>query len=155
MLPADGATAMVKLVGTPAHPLAIALVVMVAVCDTPVLFVEANEGMLPVPEAPRPMAVLLFVHERVVPATELTKFTADVIVPAHSVWLLTAPITGLGLTVMRKVMERFSPAQPVPPLALTVTMLATAVLPLFTAWKEGMAPTPLAGIPVEGLEAIH
>ena len=54
---------MVKLCGVPVQPSNDGVTVIVAVTgDVPAL-VAVNEGMLPVPLAPRPMLVLLLVHE--------------------------------------------------------------------------------------------
>jgi hypothetical protein len=45
------------------------VMVIVAVIGALVVLVAVNEGTLPEPLAPRPMAVLLFVHVNVVPLT--------------------------------------------------------------------------------------
>ena len=48
--------------------------------------VPVKAGMLPVPLAPKPIAVLLFVQLYVTPATGLVNTTGAVIVPTHTVW---------------------------------------------------------------------
>jgi len=69
--------------------------------------------ILPVPAAPRPIAVLLFVQVNTVPATGPVKFTATV-VPTHTVWLATVFTDGVGFTVIVNVFD--APLQVTPPL---------------------------------------
>jgi hypothetical protein len=51
------------------HPLAVGVIVIVAVIGDVVALVAVNEGILPEPLVARPIAVLLFVHVNVVPFT--------------------------------------------------------------------------------------
>ena len=53
----------------PVQLFAVGVIVMVAVMGAVVVLVAVNEGTLLVPLAARPMAVLLFVHVKVVPLT--------------------------------------------------------------------------------------
>ena len=76
--------------------------------------VAVKLGILPVPDAARPIPVLLFVQLNVVPATAPVKLTAVVAAPAHSVWLATAFTVGVGLTVIVNVIG--VPVQVTPPL---------------------------------------
>ena len=57
-----GFTVMVKLTDVPPQPVEIGVTVMVAVIGAVVVLVAIKLGMLPVPEAARPMAVLLLVQ---------------------------------------------------------------------------------------------
>ena len=57
-----GLTVIVKLCGVPAHPSNEGVTVIVDVTGAVPEFVAVNEGILPVPLAPRPMLVLLFDH---------------------------------------------------------------------------------------------
>jgi hypothetical protein len=57
-----------------------------------------NVGILPVPLAPKPIEVLLFVQVNVVPATAPVKL-AEVEAPLHTTWLDTAFTVGVGFTV--------------------------------------------------------
>lgn len=66
---AVGFTVMVNDNGVPTHPLAVGVTVIVPVIGPFVPFVVVNAGMLPFPLAASPIAVLLFVHVKVVPAT--------------------------------------------------------------------------------------
>ena len=53
---------MVKLTGKPPQPVEVGVTVMVAVIGAAVVLVAVKAGILPVPDAPRPMAVLLLVQ---------------------------------------------------------------------------------------------
>ena len=53
---------MVKVIGVPVQPPAVGVTVIVEVIGLLVELVAVNEGMFPVPEAPSPIAVLLFVQ---------------------------------------------------------------------------------------------
>jgi hypothetical protein len=60
--------------------------VIVAVCMFALVFVVTNDAILPVPEAARPIDVLLFVQLKTVPAIVPPKVMADVDSPLHSTW---------------------------------------------------------------------
>ena len=62
---------MVKLITVLTHPSLVAVTLMVPVTLLPVLLAGAVKIRSPFPEAETPMAVLLFVHERVAPGTLL------------------------------------------------------------------------------------
>ena len=79
----------------------VGVTVIVPDIGAPVMLVD-TKFRLPVPLAPRPIAVLVFVQLNVVPAVRLVKLTAAVAAPAHSVWLATAATTGVGFTVIVK-----------------------------------------------------
>ena len=57
-----GFTVMVKLTAVPPQPVEVGVTVMVAVIGAAVALVAIKLGILPVPDAPRPIAVLLFVQ---------------------------------------------------------------------------------------------
>ena len=57
-----GLTVIVKLTGSPPQPVELGVTVMVAVIGAVVPLVAVKAGILPVPLAPRPMAVLLLVQ---------------------------------------------------------------------------------------------
>jgi len=59
--------------------------VIVAVTGTFVGLVAMNDGILPVPLAPSPIDVLLFVQLNIVPATGPVKITGAVGSPLHTV----------------------------------------------------------------------
>ena len=69
-----------------------------------VALVPVKAGIFPVPLAPKPIAVLLLLQLKVTapvgPVVGVVKFTAAVVPPLHTVWLVTAFTTGVGLTVM-------------------------------------------------------
>ena len=67
----------------PIQPLAVGVIVIVALMDDAVALVAVNDGTLPDPLAERPIAVLLFVHVNVVPATGPVKVVAGTLAPAQ------------------------------------------------------------------------
>jgi hypothetical protein len=67
-------------------PLMEAATAMVAVSGRLPVFTAMNEGRLPVPEAGRPIAGLLFVQEDVKPGTLLDKTIPAIIPVWHTVW---------------------------------------------------------------------
>ncbi len=87
---------------------------MVAVCTTVVVLVATKLAILPVPDAARPMVVLLLVQLYTVPATAPVKDTAVVLAPLHTTCEVTVFTVGVGLTVMVKVIAE--PVQVTPPL---------------------------------------
>jgi hypothetical protein len=72
---------MVKLDVVPGQPLAVGVIVIVALMDDVVALVAENDGMSPDPLAARPIAVLLFVHVNVVPATGPVKVVVGTVAP--------------------------------------------------------------------------
>ena len=74
----EGFTVMVKYMTAPVQLLYVPFTAMLATLTVFVVFVAVKAGMLPVPDAGRPMAGLLFVHENVVPAMELVKLRGKV-----------------------------------------------------------------------------
>lgn len=98
----EGLTVMVKVWAVPAHPSNAGVTVIVAVTGALVLFVAVNDGILPVPDAPSPIDVLLFDHEKTEepPVLEVVKFTAAVAAPLHLVWSAGSFTCPDGLTVM-------------------------------------------------------
>ncbi len=58
----DALTVIVKVDGVPAQPAKLGVTVIVPLIGSAVGLVAMNDPMLPVPDAARPIAVLLFVH---------------------------------------------------------------------------------------------
>lgn len=96
-----GSTVMVKLAGDPGQVAAVGVTVIVAVMGEPVEFVAVNVGIFPVPLAARPIAVLEFVHEYVVPATLLVNEPTERDVFAQTSLLVGTTTFGVGLTVIK------------------------------------------------------
>lgn len=74
-----------KLESGPVHPLALGLMVMVAVSTMFVVFDAVNEAIFPVPLAAKPIPVFVFVQSNAVPDTEPVKVMAAVLAPLHRV----------------------------------------------------------------------
>ena len=116
-----------------------------------VLLVAVNEAILPLPLAPRPIAVLLLVQLYDVPVP--LNVTAVVDVLLHTLWFPTAVTVGVGFTVIVKVC-----AVPTQPLAVgvTVNIPLIALAPVFVAVNEAIElPVPLAAAPIEVLLFVH
>lgn len=94
-----GFTVMTKLWPGPAQPL-VGVTVMVAVIGEVPVFSAVKLGMLPLPLAANPIAVLLFVHVKLVPATELLKAIPPVCTPAQNDCAEGAITSGAALTVI-------------------------------------------------------
>ena len=94
---AAGLMVMVKVWAGPVQPFSVAVTEMVPVMGLAGL--AAVNEMLPEPEAPRPMAVLLFVQLKVGFPAGLVKLTVTCW-PAQAVWLPGLSTVGAGLTVM-------------------------------------------------------
>ena len=115
-------------------------------------FTAVNAAILPVPPAPRPMAVLLLIQLYEEPATAPVNVIAVVIAPAHTVWLLTAFTVGIGLTVIVKFLG--IPGHVTPAFVntgVTVMVATTTVVPPLMAVKDAIFPVPLAGKPIDVL----
>jgi hypothetical protein len=145
---AVGLTVIVNVIAAPVQPLALGVTVIVPLIGAAVALVAVKLGILPVPDAANPIAVLELVQANVVPAVRLVKFTAAVAWPAHSVWLATAATTGVGLTVIVKLID-----WPGQPLAVGVTVIVAVIgeLVALVATKLGILPVPLAANPIEVL----
>ena len=84
----------------PTQPFAVGVTVIVAVIGFVVVLVAVNAAIFPVPFAPNPMAVLLFVHVKVAPAVGLVKFVTGTVAAAHKVMLAGTTTVGVGFTVI-------------------------------------------------------
>lgn len=109
-----------------------------------VALVAVKLGILPVPLAPKPIAGLLFVQLKIVPATEPVKFTAAVALLLHTTWLAGWFTSGIGSTVTVAVI-----GAPVQPLfdGVMVKVTVTGALVVLVSVPL-ILPDPLAAIPV-------
>jgi len=78
----------------------VGVTVTVATAGNEVLFIPVKEGVFPVPLAARPIAVLEFVHAKVVPGVVLVKLEAGIVTPLQTVMIAGTTTTGAGLTVI-------------------------------------------------------
>lgn len=81
-----GSTVIVKVIGVPSQPLAVGVTVIVEVTEVVPVLVAVNAPMFPVPDAGRPIEVLLFVQLKVDPVTDPEKLIAVVEAPLQTVW---------------------------------------------------------------------
>jgi len=89
---------MVKGTATLGQNPSFAVTVIVAVTGDDPLLMAVNEGILPDPDAARPMEVLLLVQLNDEPTGVLVKLTAVVVEPLQRVWLDRAFTVGKGFT---------------------------------------------------------
>jgi hypothetical protein len=95
-----GFTVMVNVLGGPAQPFAVGVTVTVLVIGEPVLFTPAvNTGVLPLPLAPNPVPVLLFVHVTVPPGGVVDNVCEGTEAPGQAVTGAGTLAVGAGLTV--------------------------------------------------------
>ena len=94
-----GFTVIVNTVAVPTHELAVGITLIVATCVV-ITFGALKEGILPVPFAAKPMAVLLFVHANtVLTGTAMNGFTFTGCPPHTAILLCVLVIIGVGLIV--------------------------------------------------------
>ena len=79
----NGLTVMVKVITGPVHPLAVGVTVIVPEIGVDPGLVATKDGIFPDPLAPSPIAGLLLVHAKVVPATGPVKLIGAVVEPAQ------------------------------------------------------------------------
>jgi hypothetical protein len=102
-------------------------------------------GIVPVPEAPIPVAVLLFVHVTVPVGLLVVQVIGGTVAPSQKTLDAGVVIVGDGLTIMLKLLA--VPLQ-VPKCGTTEIVAVTAVAPLFVATKDGNPPFPEAAKPI-------
>jgi hypothetical protein len=81
---AFGLTVIVKFEAVPTHVFAVGVTVIVDTCCA-AIFAAVNAVILPIPEAVKPVAVLLFAHEKDAPLVGLTKLIAATEAPEQAV----------------------------------------------------------------------
>jgi hypothetical protein len=141
-----GLTVIVAVIGVPVQPLAVGVIVIVAVTGVLPLFVAVKDAISPVPEAARPIEVVLLVQVKTVPLTALVKVIALVEALLQTDCVDGPAIaSGVGSTVIVVVI-----GVPVQPLATGVTVIVavTGLVPVFTAVNVGIVPVPEAPNPI-------
>jgi hypothetical protein len=137
----------------PLHPLSSEVTDICPEIEAPVLLIGAiQEGILPEPEAPSPIAVFELAQENEAPEGELKKAGITILSPGQIEMLFIVFITGVGLIVIVKVK---TPGHS-PKLAVTVIVPETgAPVLLAGAVQEGMFPDPEVPSPIAVLELDH
>ena len=127
------------------HPFAFGVTVIVAITGVIPVFVVAKLGILPLPDAARPIDGVSFVQSKVVPFKLLVKGIVPLAMPLHFTRLVIELTLGRGLTVILNVLDK-----PVQLLAagVTVTVAITGVKPVLIAVNDGMELLPEAAIPM-------
>ena len=78
-----GLTVMVNVCAAPGQPAADGVTVIVAVTGAEPVLIAANAGIFPLPDAAKPIDVLLFVQLKVLPPTAPEKVIRLVVAPLH------------------------------------------------------------------------
>lgn len=86
--------------GVPVQLLADGVTVIVAIIGKLPAFVAVNEGTSPIPFVPKPIAVLLFVHAKVVPGVVLVKAVVGTNTPLHTEKFAGTITVAVGFTVI-------------------------------------------------------
>lgn len=151
----SGRTVMVNVMGTLVQPFFVAVTLIVPTTLAPVkLPAAANDEIVPEPDAPKPMAVLLLVQLKVsLPPVFARKLRGPTVAPGHTTMSVCVPTTGCGLTVIWKFIELL--AQPLR-VAVTLMVLTNATPVLFDgAVQETTLPVPLAANPIAVFELVQ
>jgi hypothetical protein len=103
--------------------------------------------MLPDPLAARPIEGVSLTQLKLAPAVP-AKVTSAVDAPLHTVWFAVALTTGVGFTVIVKLV-----VLPVhdPYKGVTVIVATTGTAPALMPVNAAMLPVPLAARPIEGV----
>jgi hypothetical protein len=117
-----------------------------------VTWLAVKDGIVPVPEAPMPVEVLLFVQATVAVALLVVHGIAGTTAPSQKTFDPGTVMVGAGLTVIVKLL-----AVPlhVPRCGTTETVAITGFAELFVAVKEGNPPFPDAANPMLGWLFVH
>ena len=104
--------------------------------------------LIPLPASPIDGVVLDHTNESapVGPVVGLVKLIAAVGEPLHTTWLATAFTTGVGLTMIVKVIG--VPTQPVGPTGVTVMVAVIGPLVVLVVTNGAISPVPLAASPM-------
>jgi hypothetical protein len=144
-----GLTVIVNDWAAPVHVFAVGVTIIVAEITVEPVFVTEKAAISPVPSAAKPILVVLFVHEYVVPLTvEPLKVTAVVTAVLHSIWSEGSDTEGVGLTVIVKACG--VPAQ-VFAVGVTDIVAITGVAPLFVTVNGVILPVLLPAKPILGV----
>lgn len=143
-----GLTVMVYVDGVPVHVLAAGVTVIVAVIGLAVVLVALKAAIFPEPLPAMPIAVLLFVHVKLVPAVGLVKLVAAIEAVLHTVTFAGTLMVGVGFTVI--VNDAGVPEQLLAE-EFTVMLAVIGSAEVFVAVKPAMFPEPLAANPMAGL----
>ena len=125
---------------------------MVPLIEIAEALVAVNAGMLPLPFAHNPIAVLVLVHVKLPPVGVLIKFVATTIALLHTVVSEGTVTIGVGFTVIVKIDA--VPAQPLT-VGVTVIVAMMGAVVVLVAVKLGMLPVSLAAKPIVGSEFVQ
>lgn len=116
------------------------------------VLVAVNDGMLPLPPTPNPIAVLVLVHVKLPPVGVLTKLVATTVALLHTTVSAGTCSVGVGFTVIVKIDG--VPAQPLT-VGVTVIVAIIGAVVVLVAVKLGRLPVSLAANPIVGSVFVH
>lgn len=148
-----GFIVMVNVVAGPVQPLNVGTTEIVLVIGALVALADVNAGKLPVPLAPNPIAVLLFVHAKVAPAGVLVKPVLGTATPGQCIWFAIGLTTGAE-TVTADVAERTQLAVPKEVVAVSVNVVVPFGSPLAVVFTLVGAAIDTAGLAVHKTEVV-
>lgn len=148
----EGFTVMVKLCAWPAQLFANGVIVIVAVTAALVVLIAVNDGISPTPLAGKPIEALSLFHVKLLPLIVPVKAITLVAEPLHKVWSAGIITSGVGFTLIVKVID--GPGQP-PAVGVTVIVAITGTLVVLIAVKDGIFPLPLAVKPIDVLSLVQ
>jgi hypothetical protein len=137
-------TVTLKVTGAPTHAPCEGVAVMVEIVCV-VTWLAVKVGIVPDPEAPIPVAVLLLVQATVPVGLLVVQVIGGTVAPSQKTEEAGVVIVGAGFTIMLKLLA--VPLQ-VPRCGTTEIVAVTAVAPLFVATKDGNPPFPEAAKPM-------
>ena len=136
-----------KCFGSPGHPDADGVTVIVAITGVLPALIAVNAGIFPLPLAAKPIEVLLFVQLK-----SCANVLVNVIAPEFIRYIMKGltgcTTSGVGLTVMVNISG--GPLQP-NATGVTVIVAVTGALVILIAVNEVIFPFPLAARPIEVL----
>jgi hypothetical protein len=140
-----------KLMEGPTQSLRVGVTVIVPEIGAPVLLIGAiQDGILPEPEAPSPIAVFELDHEKEAPVGKQEKTGITIVAPGQTEIFDSCEIIGVGLIVMVK--ETGVPGQP-SRVGVTVMVPETGAPVLFAgAVHAAILPDPEVPSPIAVLE---
>lgn len=114
--------------------------------------VAVKEGIVPIPLAGSPIAVLLFSQLNCVPGVGPVKLIGFVIVPEQTTNDGIGVTSGVGFTVIVKLLDV---PMVTPSVGVTVMVATITLLVKLEAVNALMLPVPLAARPIEGVVLVQ
>ena len=142
----------VYVLGVPGQLFTVGVTVIVALIDEDIVLVALKPVISPVPEAAKPIAVLLFVQAKVPPVGVLANVVVETKAPLQTTILDGTVTVEVGFTVIVYVLG--VPGQ-LFTVGITVIVALIDEVPVLVALKPAMFPVPEAPKPIAVLLFAH